>query len=99
MKNVNRILKLLALGLALVLCLGFLAACGKDQNPPVSSGEETAPDAEVINVAVIQGPTGVGMASLIFTIVNGSSSFQVQFKRHLLCEAFPGHFLHLTPGM
>ena len=81
MKN-KKILKVMALCLSLVLVLGMLAGCGKGDNPDVSSDitSEAAKDASVINVAVIQGPTGVGMASLMEEDANGKAEYDYEFQ-------------------
>ena len=78
----NKFMKMLALSLAVVMCAVLFAACGSDPQPQgtPSADDVTAKDADVINVAVIQGPTGVGMANLMEKDANGASEYDYNFK-------------------
>ena len=81
MKNYKTILKITALCLALVLSVGLLAACGKPvDETPTSSAPEVVKDATEIRVAVIQGPTGVGMAHLMEQDAKGKTEYDYNFN-------------------
>lgn len=81
----NKFFKLFALLLVAVLCTLCFAGCQPTGTDGTSSGEtETssapAKDAEVINVAVIKGPTGVGMASLMEKDANTQTEYDYNFQ-------------------
>lgn len=80
----NKIMKMLALSLAVVMCAVMFAACGSKPEtngaPSSSTPEGNAKDADVINVAVIQGPTGVGMANLMEKDATSATEYDYNFK-------------------
>ena len=69
----NSVKKILAVALALVMCFA-LGACNKGSN------DGTAKDADKIRVAVIQGPTGVGMASLMEQDATAATEYDYEFN-------------------
>ncbi len=75
MKN-RKFTKVIALVLVAALCLAALAGCTKKPSAPAGDGK----DASVINVAVIQGPTGVGMASLMENAANKATEYSYNFQ-------------------
>lgn len=72
--------KILSALLTLVICLGVLAGCNDNSSTPTTDGTATSSASDVtVNVAVMKGPTAIGMVKLMDDCANGNSQNKYNF--------------------
>lgn len=96
--------KSLALVLALLMCVAFLAACAGSKTAETTAADSTAQPADAettgaplsedeVRVFTLKGPTGMGMAKLMDDSASGSAALNYKFTTAGGADEFTGEII------
>lgn len=94
--------KLIALALAMIMCVTFMASCSGDTGTAedtTKNEETTAPETtselskDPVRVFALQGPTGMGFAKLMHDSAQGDTALSYDFQLAASAEEFKGDII------